>query len=410
MELSFSSLFKKYNIDIFRTVYRNQSIHAFIVWCFLKYCLDLKMCNNTPESLSNYADLLADFYNSRIDASKVEKMFIDVEAKYSLNGSLSRAASFFREETSFIKDIIKVVSQFDFKNDLETLLPGIRALINFLVPRWSGRNTMGLTNLNVSRIASSILNVQPDDLFVDFCSGTGLSTLEVVDDSNTQVVLADINPDARTLSAMVLIMFQYKNFEIRSFYDLENNIKVSKLFSDLPIIINNFDPDGTVSMGNHANFLFKAKKMLKDDGVAVLTVPGKYLFSASDSIRYSRDVLIKEKYLDAVITLPFTYEGTTVKTNLIVLKKNSEKPLFIDASKITANDEGMDAILEIYSNRQEINGLSKCLTGEQILKEGTSFSPARYTIKEEYFDIDEELNKTETKLKEAIAHLRGLIK
>lgn len=408
MKADLSRVLNRALINEFKTAYRGSMVQSFVIWCFLKYCLDTKLCKDTKEGLDNITNVLTDFYSKTIDANHIEKLFTDIDEMYGQDRLLSRMSSFFREETKFHEDIIDVISQLNFKANLEETLDLIKASIYNLQNNLGGRYTFGGTSIGISRTASLLLKVEKKDSFADFCCGTGLSTLEIVKDLNTRVELSDISPDARATSLMVLIMFGYKNIRISDF-EPGNKEKASKVFADLPILPDMVNEKMSASTKYHADFLIKAKNMIETEGKAVLVVPGKYLFSAVDAVRYSRDVLVIEEYLDAVISLPYTFEGTAALANLIVLKKGTKNPIFIDASKFESNSNGIEQIVDIYNNRTEVNGVSKVLSKDEILAQGTSFSPARYTIKETTVNVDKELEETEEKLNVALAHLNELM-
>ena len=392
----------------FKTAYRGSTVQSFVIWCFLKYCLDNKICKDTKEGLDNLANILTDFYSKTIDANRVEELFADVDEIYGQDRFISRMSSFFREETKFHEDIINVIAQLNFKTNLEETLDLVNASIYNLQNNLGGRYTFGGTSLGISKIASLLLDVKEKDLFADFCCGTGLSTLEIVKDLNTRVELSDISPDARATSLMVLIMFGYKNIKVSEF-EPDSKGKATKLFADLPILPDMVNEKMSASTKYHADFLIKAKNMIEAEGRAVLVVPGKYLFSAVDAVRHSRDVLVIEEYLDAVIALPYTFEGTAALANLVVLKKGVKNPIFVDASKFESNSNGIEQIVNIYNSRKEINGVSKILSKDEILTQGTSFSPARYTIKETTINVEKELEETKEKLNVALAHLNELM-
>ena len=392
----------------FKTAYRSSTVQSFVIWCFLKYCLDNKLCLDTKEGLDNLANILTDFYSRTVDANRVERLFADVDEIYGQDRLITRMSSFFREETKFHEDIINVIAQLNFKTNLEETLDLVKSSIYNLQNNLGGRYTFGGTSLGISKTASLLLNVEEKDTFADFCCGTGLSTLEIVKDLNTRVELSDINPDARATSLMVLIMFGYKNIKVGEFKP-DSKEKATKLFADLPILPEMVNEKMSASTKYHADFLIKAKNMIEAEGKAVLVVPGKYLFSAVDAVRYSRDVLVIEECLDAVIALPYTFEGTAALANLVVLKKGVKNPIFVDASKFESNSNGIDQIVDIYNSRKEVNGISKVLSKDEILAQGTSFSPARYTIKETTVNVDKELEETEEKLNAALAHLNELM-
>lgn len=390
----------------FKDAYRGYSSQAFVIWCFLKYCLDKNICEPTKEGFENLSNIKSDFYNHRIDAEKIDIWFTGIDKEYNQNDLLSRFASFFKDGVKYHDSIISVISRFDFAANPEETMELVKSGLYFFQSSLAGRYSSSTTSMGISKIAAGILNVDEKDIFMDFCVGSGLSTLEIVKDKNTEIRVADINVEARALALMLFIMNGYKNFTIESFEN-QKSYKVTKLFSDLPVI-----PDGekiSAATKYHAEFLIRAKNALDENGVAVLVVPGKYLFSSMDAIRYSRDVLLVEQCLDSVIALPFTFEGTSLTANLIVLRKNASRPLFIDASRFNTTFADIDSIVSLYKDREEVNGVSKIVSKEDILANGTSFSPARYAMKVVVVDVDKELEETQKQLDEAMNRLNHLL-
>ena len=390
----------------FKDAYRGYSSQAFVIWCFLKCCLDRNICEPTREGFENLSNIKSDFYNHRIDAEKIDVWFTGIDRLYNQDNLLSRMSSFFKEGTKYHDSIIEVISRLDFVENSDETMELVKSSLYFFQSSLAGRYASSSTSLGISKLASAILDVKKDDVFVDFCVGSGLSTVEIVKDKETRINVEDISPDARVVSFMMFVMNGFKNFSVSNF-GYSDNVVATKLFSDLPVV-----PDGekvSVSTKYHADFLLKAKKELAAGGLAVLVVPGKYLFSSVDAIRYSRDILVVEQYLDAVIALPFTFEGTSLTANLVILRNGSTNPLFIDASRFNTSFADIDEIVSIYRKREEINGVSKIADRDMLFANGTSFAPARYAIKEVAVDVDKELLETQEKLDKALEKLNALL-
>ena len=85
----------------FKDAYRGYSSQAFVIWCFLKCCLDRNICEPTREGFENLSNIKSDFYNHRIDAEKIDVWFTGIDRLYNQDNLLSRMSSFFKEGTKY---------------------------------------------------------------------------------------------------------------------------------------------------------------------------------------------------------------------------------------------------------------------------------------------------------------------
>lgn len=166
---------------------------------------------------------------------------------------------------------------------------------------------------------------------------------------------------------------------------------------DNPLLINDprFAPAGVLAPKSKADFAFILHSLhwLAPSGVAAIVVfPGiLYRGGAEQSIR---KYLIENNYVDAVINLPSNlFFGTSITTNILVLKKSRSHNdvLFIDASndfikvgkdnKLT--QENQDAILDLYTNRVDVDYKAKLATLKDIQENDFNLSVSSYIEKED---------------------------
>ena len=140
--------------------------------------------------------------------------------------------------------------------------------------------------------------------------------------------------------------------------------------------------------------------MLKENGMAVVVVPGSILFGMTKMQIEQRKKLLDNKWLKAVIALPSCFYSSGVGVNLLIISKTKvENVLFINASnngtvtftekerKINVlTEEGIERIVQILENGDEIIGLSRICTIDEIAEMNYDLTPARYMAKEEIPD------------------------
>ena len=171
---------------------------------------------------------------------------------------------------------------------------------------------------------------------------------------------------------------------------------------------------------------------LKDCGKLVVIIDTGVVSRGSGNVGSNKEKDIRKKFVDkdyveGVILLPENmFYNTTAPGNIIVInkeKKHEREILLINASKEFAKgrpknyltDEHIRKIEEVYKNWQEVDGLSKIITIEEVAKNDSNLSPSRYVEigeKEEYLPLDEalvELAQVEEERKEIEAELNAIV-
>ena len=164
---------------------------------------------------------------------------------------------------------------------------------------------------------------------------------------------------------------------------------------DDPLLINDprFAPAGVLAPKSKADlaFIMHSLSWLASNGVAaIVCFPGiMYRGGAEQKIR---KYLIDNNYVDCVIQLPSNlFFGTSIATCIMVLKKSKtdNATLFIDASdeceKVTNNnklrDGNIEAILNFYTDRADVDGKVKLVKNEDIGANGYNLSVSQYVEK-----------------------------
>lgn len=147
-----------------------------------------------------------------------------------------------------------------------------------------------------------------------------------------------------------------------------------------PLLINDprFAPAGILAPKSYADlaFIMHSLSWLATNGVAaIVCFPG--IFYRGGAERKIRKYLVDNNFIDAIIQLPGNlFFGTSISTCIMVLKKSKTENniLFIDASnecvKVTNNnklkDENIDNILKIFTDRKDVEYVSKIVPNEEI--------------------------------------------
>lgn len=165
-------------------------------------------------------------------------------------------------------------------------------------------------------------------------------------------------------------------------------------------------------------FLLHGLYHLKSSGTMAIVLPHGVLFRGASEGKI-REKLLRSGNIYAVIGLPSNlFYNTSIPTCILVLKKHREgrDVLFIDASKKfekgkkqnSMTDEHIDAIINLYMNRENVEKESFLASFEDIEKNDFNLNIPRYVDtfeKEEEVDLnalltdmkktDEELEKTQ---------------
>ena len=194
---------------------------------------------------------------------------------------------------------------------------------------------------------------------------------------------------------------------------------------DNAVLINDprYSPAGVLAPKSKADFAFIMHSLswLATNGTAsIVCFPGiLYRGGAEQKIR---KYLIDNNFVDCIIQLPDNlFFGTSIATCIMVLKKSKKdnSTLFIDATKecvkVTNNnkltDENIENIVKIFTDRKDIDYVSKLVSNKGIGENDYNLSVSTYVEKEdtrEKIDIDvlnkeiDEIVKRENVLREEI--------
>lgn len=187
-----------------------------------------------------------------------------------------------------------------------------------------------------------------------------------------------------------------------------------------------FSPAGVLAPKSKADmaFIMHSLSWLATNGTAaIVCFPG--IMYRGGKEQKIRSYLIGNNFVDCVIQLPDNlFYGTSIATCIMVLKKSKKdnSTLFIDASKecikITNNnkltDENINNIVRIFSDRQDIQYVSRLVPNKEIAENDYNLSVSQYVEQEdkkEIIDIKllnaelEQIVARENKLREEIDNI-----
>lgn len=144
---------------------------------------------------------------------------------------------------------------------------------------------------------------------------------------------------------------------------------------------------------------------LKDTGKGAIVVPTGFITAKSGIAFKIRKHLVDNKILKGVVSMPsnvFANTGTNVSV-VFIDKNKTEKPVFIDASKLgetikigknqktNLRSDEIAQIVDTFRNEKVVEQFSVTPSYEEVAEKGYSFSAGQYfDIKIEYVDITEE--------------------
>ena len=184
-----------------------------------------------------------------------------------------------------------------------------------------------------------------------------------------------------------------------------------------------FSPAGVLAPKSKADmaFIMHSLSWLASNGTAaIVCFPGiMYRGGAEQKIR---KYLIENNFVDCVIQLPDNlFYGTSIATCIMVLKKNKtdNSTLFIDATKqcqkVTNNnkltEENIDNILKYFTDRVNIDYVSKLVPNSEIAEQEYNLSVSTYVEQEDTREVIDivELNKEIARIVERENVLRAEI-
>lgn len=395
---------------------------------------------------SEYLELL---YGKKINKEELFKHIEDLEEQLNVHKNLFIAE--FKNWLDFmdyesIRNIFSLVNKFNTLDE-EFYDSFIEGLINS--PRDGVKHGEFFTNRDFGKIERNILNCQNGMKVYDCTCGMGISINMCAKDENVDIYAQDINQSMAAYTKALSIIAGNKavvkcNDTLKYPLSEKLDFKFDRIVCEQPfkVSINNEGLNGNnfiydEPLKGDTLYIRHVLKVLKNDGIAVVLVPMGMLFKSGKQGEI-RGKIVKDNYVDTVIELPngMMAPYTNVNIAFVVLRKNKkdDKVLFIDASREAFSrfivretrtatrftTEGIDKITEIFNNRKEIENISKNISLVDIEENDCNLCTLQYVIdtpetlikikdnkelinnieklKDEYYEIEEALNKARRKL------------
>lgn len=284
----------------------------------------------------------------------------------------------------------------------------------------------------VSTLLAKLVKPKDGDRIYDPTCGSGsllIKAAKEVGTDNFRLYGQERNGQTQALAKMNMFLHEINDAVIewgdtlRNPLHLENErlMKFDKIVSNPPFSLDKWgaedlkdDTYGRFEMGlppkskGDYAFVLHMLASLNENGTAGIILPHGVLFRAASEGKIRKQI-IENNWLDAIIGLPENlFFGTPIPTCMLIFKKNKldNNVFFIDASNDFIKDvnqyrltnEYIDKIVNIYSERKEIEKYAHIATLDEIKENDYNLNISRYIDmfeEEEVIDID----KTKTEIK-----------
>lgn len=223
----------------------------------------------------------------------------------------------------------------------------------------TSRTNIYTTNRSLINLVQKILDVKENESFMNTFSGFNTASINI---KASKYLGYELSTSILGTSLMIMIFLDKKNFNLSNedIYLVPTLEKVDKILTDGPwgVFHDKLKYNNRAKISNKMEYhnIDITINSLKDNGKAVIAVPNKLL--TNDTYKVLRENLVKEKLLEAVISLPLLSTVTSVNPYLLVISKKDNK----EVSFVEANNK------EFYVQNRRINnltneGINKILIG-----------------------------------------------
>lgn len=358
------------------------------------------------QQVDNYENMFSELYEFTKSNEVLSELIVEL---YRVND---------RREYRGIEDVIAII------NDIKGI-SSVELFKCFIDLSFKNDKMEIQTPQCINKLISDLLSEAKMKSIYDPVIGTGVLCLDVASQhKNVEVYGQDINRDMLNICKMLLILDErIENIENISEgntiinpanLDREGLKKYDCVICNYPFgmkewgynEISNYDTGNRFhrglpsrSCGDYA-FITHAIESLKDEGVAVVIANTGVLFKAGAEGEI-RQKLVNENIIDCIITLPNNLmHGTGIPVNLMIFNKSKKHSdiLFIDVSRkaqvnkmnTTISSEVINQIVDIYQQREEVEGLSRKVNISEIEKNSFNLNIQKYideTIQKEVLNI-----------------------
>lgn len=357
------------------------------------------------------------FYNQKVEVKKLIAIFEKLSKTIKLFELYRFDAKLVDDQLlTTILNFVKNVSKLPNVNDM------------FYLDRDKGRMLDFSVSNQIAELGVKLLDGDSKELYVPFTNGFAYSyytdkkiyadfqmsqaviiseLISILDNGNIEFCLTDalknpmfINPNAPHILKQFDSVLSFPPFRMKGKLDTDNDkfhrFKIHK---------------GTVLDVAHFEHI-----LAQTSSKAVVLMATGFTFSGGVEEAF-RKYLIEQNYLEAIIQLPPNlHSATSIETVFFVVNKqksdntvhfiNLKDDSFIkrDGRRLILKD--LDAILDIYENKKEIENISIIVSNEDIVSNNYSLAIDRYVIPQEAKELQKSLEKYELVQLEDIADIR----
>ena len=347
---------------------------------------------NTNEMLSKF---IINYYLSR----KLKVMSItEIEEIYSDEVISSFLTEVYEDPDNIIKEFtdIEDISLVEFVE--------LISIVSESLGKMTGEFT---TPITLMQLGLKILNINEEDIFLDYGSGTG-STLLSASKYTSNISGVEINPESYMISRILLDLYDVSSNNIinKNVNDIDISIsKANKIFINMTtsmlmqqeqlqnVIESKFKDDLLKNILNARDITWLYPLDVIENTnfeKSVMLINGGPLYS--DINLDVRKYLVNNGYIESVIALPSNLlPYTSVPIYMIVFSKGNKEVKFVDATKEftestyrnTLDKQNINRILDALNNETSISRFKKL---DDLDKEEYTLDPLRYTTPDFPFD------------------------
>ena len=297
-------------------------------------------------------------FEGDLSVSILNELLNKIEEEYSLKKDILTDALF--DITSnianeYIIDYLRSDLIYYSSKDKEDLIYNILSYAD----KDTSRTNIYTTNRSLINLVQKILDVKENESFMNTFSGFNTASINI---KASKYLGYELSTSILGTSLMIMIFLDKKNFNLSNedIYLVPTLEKVDKILTDGPwgVFHDKLKYNNRAKISNKMEYhnIDITINSLKDNGKAVIAVPNKLL--TNDTYKVLRENLVKEKLLEAVISLPLLSTVTSVNPYLLVISKKDNK----EVSFVEANNK------EFYVQNRRINnltneGINKILIG-----------------------------------------------
>ena len=355
------------------------------------------------------------FYNQKVEVKKLSLVFDKLAKQIKL-------FDIYKLDTKNIKDTL-LVAVLNLVNN-SSKLPNVNDVF------FNGNGKLGDYSVSnqIAELGVKLLDGKSDEIYVPFTNGFAYSNytdkkifadnqffrtsliselINILEDkeiiferTNALEEPKFINPDAPHLLKEFDSVLSFPPFSLRGNLEIKND-RFNRF---------NFQRGSVLDIAHFEHILAQTK----NKAVVLMAVGFTYRSGSEEEFR---KYLIEKNYVEAIIQLPPNlHSATSIETTFFVINKNKtdDKVHFInlkDESFIKRDGrqlvfKSLDEIIDIYTNKKEIENISCLISNDEITQNNYSFAIDRYVIAQDAKEMQKALERFELIELENIADIR----